>query len=144
MAWREGPGSCAAQVVVKADFLLRALESVYAEVAAAMPLQGLTSQYRATSSHEVKPGQTALMHAGAGGLGLLLTQIIKHLGGNVISTVSTEEKAELARKARADDAFLYGVGVDITAKVKELTDGEGVDVAYDGVGNAALGHYRHC
>ncbi|WP_241897400.1 zinc-binding dehydrogenase, partial [Brevibacterium epidermidis] len=134
VAWHEGPGSYATQVVVKADFLLRVPEGVSAEVAAAMPLQGLTVQYLATSSHEIKPGQTALVHAGAGGVGLLLTQIIKHLGGNVISTVSTDEKAELARKAGADDVFLYGEGVDITAKVKELTDGEGVDVAYDGVG----------
>src|SRR5699024_9535473 len=88
-------------------------------VAAAMPLQGLTAQYLATSSHEIKPGQTALVHAGAGGVGLLLTQIIKHLGDNVISTVSTEEKAELSSKARADEVFL---------------NGEGVDVAYNGVG----------
>ena len=77
------------------------------------------------------------MHAG--GVGLLLTQIIKHPGGNVISTVRTEEKAELARKAGADDVFLYGEGVDITAKVKDLTNGEGVDVAYDGVGKDTFG-----
>src|SRR5699024_1152785 len=119
VAWHEGPGSYATQVVVNSDFLLRVPEGVSAEVAAAMPLQGLTAQYLATSSHEIKPGQTALVHAGAGGVGLLLTQIVKHLGGNVISTVSTEEKAELARKAGADEVFLYG---------------EGVDVAYDGVG----------
>nr|WP_241211491.1 hypothetical protein [Brevibacterium aurantiacum] len=101
------------------DFLLRVPEGVSAEVAAAMPLQGLTAQYLATSSLEIKPGQTALVHAGAGGVGLLLTQIIKYLGGNVISTVSTEEKAELSSKARADEVFL---------------NGEGVDVAYNGVG----------
>ena len=138
VAWHEGPGSYATQVVVKTDNLLRVPEGVSAEVAAAMPLQGLTAQYLATSSHEIKPGHTALVHAGAGGVGLLLTQIIKHLGGNVISTVSTEEKAELARKAGADEVFLYGKGVDITAKVKELTDGEGVEVAYDGVGKTTF------
>ncbi|RCS91857.1 quinone oxidoreductase [Brevibacterium aurantiacum] len=138
VAWHEGPGSYAAQVVVKTDNLLRVPEGVSTEVAAAMPLQGLTAQYLATSSHEIKPGHTALVHAGAGGVGLLLTQIIKHLGGNVISTVSTEEKAELSRKAGADEVFLYGEGVDITAKVKELTDGEGVEVAYDGVGKTTF------
>jgi len=119
VAWHEGPGSYATQVVVNSDFLLRVPEGVSSEVAAAMPLQGLTAQYLATSSHEIKPGQTSFVHAGAGGVGLFLTQIIKHLGGNVISTVSTDEKAELSRKAGADEVFLYG---------------EGVDVAYDGVG----------
>ncbi|WP_330166670.1 MULTISPECIES: zinc-binding dehydrogenase [unclassified Brevibacterium] len=105
-----------------------------ARVAAAMPLLNLTTQYLATSSHEIKLAQTSLAHGGVGGVDLLLTQIIKHLGGKFISTVGTDEKAELSRKAGADDVFLYGEGVDITAKDKELTDGEGVDVAYDGVG----------
>ncbi|MBR7503104.1 zinc-binding dehydrogenase, partial [Mycobacterium tuberculosis] len=84
--------------------------------------------------HAIKPGDTAPVPAGAGGVGLVLTQIIKHLGGNVISTVSTEEKAELARQAGADEVFLYGPGVDVAATVRSLTDGEGVEVAYDGVG----------
>src|SRR5699024_7757736 len=82
VAWPEAPGSCATQVVAKTDNVLRVPEGVSAEVAAAMPRQGLTAQYLATSSREIKPGQTALVHAGAGGVGLLLTQIIKHLGGN--------------------------------------------------------------
>ncbi|RBP67790.1 NADPH2:quinone reductase [Brevibacterium sanguinis] len=134
VAWHDAHGSYSTQVVADADMILSVPEFVRTEVAAAMPLQGLTAQYLATSSHEIKPGQTALVHAGAGGVGLLLTQIIKHLGGKVITTVSTEEKAELSRKAGADEAFLYGEGVDITAKVKELTNGEGVEVVYDGVG----------
>ncbi|QZE24761.1 quinone oxidoreductase [Brevibacterium casei] len=134
VAWHEGPGSYATQVVVATDNLLAVPEGVSAEVAAAMPLQGLTAQYLATTSHAIKPGDTALVHAGAGGVGLVLTQIIKHLGGNVISTVSTEEKAELARQAGADEVFLYGPGVDVAATVRSLTDGEGVEVAYDGVG----------
>ena len=98
------------------------------------PLQGLTAQYLVTDSHRIVPGQTALVHAAAGGMGLLLIQLIKHLGGRVIGTVSTEEKAQLARDAGADEVFLYGEGVDVAQQVLGLTDGRGVDVAYDGVG----------
>ena len=134
VAWHDAPGSYAEKVAVRADMAMRVPHGVSAEAAAAIPLQGLTAQYLATGSHRIEPGQTALVHAAAGGVGLLLTQIIKHLGGRVIGTVGTEEKAELARGAGADEVFLYGEGVDIAAKVRELTDGAGVDVAYDGVG----------
>ncbi|GAA4285035.1 quinone oxidoreductase [Brevibacterium daeguense] len=134
VAWHDAHGSYAEKVAVRADMAMRVPAGVSAEAAAAIPLQGLTAQYLATGSHRIEPGQTALIHAGAGGVGLLLTQLVKHLGGRVISTVSTEEKAELARGAGADEVFLYGEGVDITAKVRELTGGAGVDVAYDGVG----------
>ena len=78
--WHEAPGSYATQVVVNTDNQLRVPEGVSAEVTAAIPLPGLTVQHLATSSHEIKPGQTALVHAGDGGVGLFLTQIIKHLG----------------------------------------------------------------
>lgn len=134
VAWHNAPGSYASRVAVPADGVLRVPEGVSDEVAAAIPLQGLTAQYLATGSHRIVPGQTALIHAGAGGVGLLLTQLAKHLGARVITTVSTEEKAELSRGAGADEVFLYGPGVDIAATVRELTDGAGVDVAYDGVG----------
>lgn len=134
VAWHDAHGSYAEKVAVRADMVMRVPHGVSAEAAAAIPLQGLTAQYLATGSHRIEPGQTALVHAAAGGVGLLLTQIIKHLGGRVIGTVGTEEKAELARGAGADEVFLYGEGVDIAAKVRELTDGAGVDVAYDGVG----------
>lgn len=134
VCWHDEHGSYAEKVAVRADMVMRVPDDVSSEVAAAIPLQGLTAQYLATGSHRIEPGQTALVHAGAGGVGLLLTQIIKHLGGKVITTVSTEEKAELSRAAGADEVFLYGEGVDITATVKDLTGGEGVDVAYDGVG----------
>ena len=134
VAWHDAPGSYAEKVAVRADMVMRVPHGVSAEAAAAIPLQGLTAQYLATGSHRIEPGQTALVHAAAGGVGLLLTQIIKHLGGRVIGTVGTEEKAKLARGAGADEVFLYGEGVDIAAKVRELTDGAGVDVAYDGVG----------
>lgn len=134
VAWHDAHGSYAEKVAVRADMVMRVPDGVSAEAAAAIPLQGLTAQYLATGSHRIEAGQTALVHAAAGGVGLLLTQIIKHLGGRVIGTVGTEEKAELARGAGADEVFLYGAGVDIAAKVRELTDGAGVDVAYDGVG----------
>lgn len=134
VAWHDAPGSYAEKVAVRADMVMRVPDGVSAEAAAAIPLQGLTAQYLATGSHRIEPGQTALVHAAAGGVGLLLTQIIGHLGGRVIGTVGTEEKAELARAAGADEVFLYGEGVDIAARVRELTDGAGVDVAYDGVG----------
>lgn len=134
VAWHEGPGSYAELVLVKEGNLLAVPSSISFEAAAAIPLQGLTAQYLVTGSHEVKPGQTALVHAAAGGVGLLLIQFIKHMGGRVIGTVSTEEKAQLASEAGADEVFLYGPGVDIAAKVKDLTDGRGVDVVYDGVG----------
>lgn len=134
VAWHEAPGSYAEYVCVDARHLVRVPAGIDEATAAAVPLQGLTAQYLATGSHPIEPGQWALVHAAAGGVGLLLTQIVTHLGGRVIATVGTEAKAELARKAGAAHVFLYGDGVDVAAKVRELTDGAGVDVAYDGVG----------
>jgi NADPH2:quinone reductase len=134
VAWHDAPGSYATHVIVRADMAMRVPEGVDAEAAAAIPLQGLTAQYLVTGSHRIEAGQTALVHAAAGGVGLLLTQLIRHLGGRVIGTVSTEEKAELARSAGADEVFLYSEGVDVAQTVLDLTDGRGVDVAYDGVG----------
>lgn len=134
VAWHDAHGSYATHVIVRADMAMRVPEGIDFDVAAAIPLQGLTAQYLVTGSHRVAPGQTALVHAAAGGVGLLLIQLIKHLGGTVIGTVSTEEKAQLARAAGADHVFLYGEGVDIAQTVLDLTDGRGVDVAYDGVG----------
>lgn len=138
VAWHNAPGSYAELVCVSEDELMRIPDGIDFEAAAAIPLQGLTAQYLATGSHRIEPGQSALIHAGAGGVGLLLTQIVKHLGGRVISSVGTQEKAEIARAAGADDVFLYGGDVDIAKKVRELTAGEGVDVAYDGVGKATF------
>ncbi|MGO1763070.1 MAG: quinone oxidoreductase family protein [Brevibacterium yomogidense] len=134
VAWHDGPGSYATRTIVRADMAMRVPEGIDFDVAAAIPLQGLTAQYLVTDSHRIEAGQTALVHAAAGGVGLLLIQLIKHLGGRVIGTVSTEEKAQLARAAGADDVFLYGEGVDVAETVLDLTDGRGVDVAYDGVG----------
>lgn len=134
VAWHDAPGSYATHAIVRADMAMRVPEGIGFDVAAAIPLQGLTAQYLVTGSHRIEAGQTALVHAAAGGVGLLLIQLIKHLGGRVIGTVSTEEKAELARAAGADDVFLYGEGVDVARTVLDLTDGRGVEVAYDGVG----------
>ncbi|GAB3059212.1 quinone oxidoreductase family protein [Sediminivirga luteola] len=134
VAWHEALHSYATLVRVPVAHALHVPEDVDDVTAAAIPLQGLTAQYLATDSHQVQAGQTALVHAAAGGVGLLLTQILKHLGARVIGTVGTEEKAELARQAGADEVFLYGEGVDIAATVASLTDGKGADVVYDGVG----------
>ncbi|HLS33545.1 MAG TPA: quinone oxidoreductase [Brevibacterium sp.] len=134
VAWHDAHGSYATHALVRADMAMRVPEGVDFDVAAAIPLQGLTAQYLVTGSHRIEAGQTALVHAAAGGVGLLLTQLIKHLGGRVIGTVSTQEKAELARAAGADEVFLYGDGVDVARTVRDLTDGRGVDAAYDGVG----------
>ncbi len=100
--------------------------------AAAVTLQGMTAHYLSHSLHAIRPGQTALIHAGAGGTGMLLIQMAKQLGARVFTTVSTEEKAALAQQAGADHAILY-TRADFAAEVQRLTDGAGVDVVYDAV-----------
>ena len=134
VAWHDSFGSYAQKVVAKPDMLVPVPEDIDFDTAAAILLQGLTAHYLVTDSHRIESGQTALVHAAAGGVGLLLTQLITHMGGTVIGTVSTEEKAQLAREAGAQHVFLYGEGVDIAQTVRDLTDGEGVHVVYDGVG----------
>jgi NADPH2:quinone reductase len=99
--------------------------------AAALPLQGMTAHYLINSSFRVEPGHTVLTHAGAGGVGLLLTQLLKDRGARVITTVSSDAKAELARAAGADHVLRYD---GFPHHVRELTNGQGVDVVYDGVG----------
>lgn len=132
VAWSDVPGSYAAAVIADADKLLAVPHSVDDETAAAAPLQGLTVQYLVTDSYRVSPGDTILVHAGAGGVGLLLTQIATSLGAKVITTVSTPAKAELSKAAGAADVL---VGYqDFATKVRELTGGEGVQAVYDGVG----------
>lgn len=99
--------------------------------AAALPLQGMTAHYLINSSFRVEPGHTVLVHAGAGGVGLLITQLLKARGARVITTVSTDEKETLSREAGADEVLRYE---GFTDAVRELTHGEGVNVVYDGVG----------
>jgi NADPH2:quinone reductase len=99
--------------------------------AAALPLQGITAHYLINSSFRVEPAHTVLVHAGAGGVGLLMIQLLKAKGAHVITTVSTDEKAQLAREAGADHVLRYE---GFAAKVRDLTDGAGAHVVYDGVG----------
>jgi NADPH2:quinone reductase len=106
-------------------------------------LQGMTAHYLATSTFPLKPGDTALVHAGAGGVGLLLTQIAKRLGARVITTVSTPAKAELSREAGAAEVILY-TEKDFEDEVKRLTGGKGVDVVYDSVGKTTFNQSLNC
>jgi NADPH2:quinone reductase len=107
--------------------------NVEAKSAAALMLQGMTAHYLTHSTYALRQGESALIHAAAGGVGLLLVQIAKMLGARVIGTVSTEAKAQLARQAGADDVVLY-TQTDFLAEVKKLTGGEGVHVVYESVG----------
>ncbi|MBB2900277.1 NADPH2:quinone reductase [Kineococcus radiotolerans] len=132
VAWKEAPGSYAEQVLVPAAELVPVPEAVGATTAAAVLLQGLTAHYLATDTFPAAAGTWALVHAGAGGVGLLLTQVLKLRGANVLTTVSTPAKAELSRAAGADDVVVGYAGA--TARARELTGGLGVDVVYDGVG----------
>jgi NADPH2:quinone reductase len=106
-------------------------------------LQGMTAHYLAYSTFPLKAGDTALVHAGAGGVGLLLTQIATRIGARVITTVSTPAKAELSREAGASDVVLY-TEQDFEAEVKRLTDGKGVDVVYDSVGKTTFDKSLNC
>ncbi|MGW1676251.1 quinone oxidoreductase family protein [Saccharopolyspora sp. NPDC002376] len=137
VAWAMTPGSYAEKALVPAEKAVRVPEGVDDRTAAAALLQGLTAHYLVTSTHQVRTGETALVHAAAGGMGLLLTQLIKHRGGNVIGTVSTAEKEALAREAGADEIIRY-TEVDVAESVADLTDGRGVDVVYDGVGKTTF------
>ncbi len=113
------------------------------EQAAAVLLQGMTAHYLSHDTFRVEPGHTALVHAAAGGTGLLLTQLVKRRGGRVIATVSTEPKAELARRAGADIVVRY-TEQDLVAEVKRATDGVGVDVVYDSVGKTTFAKSLAC
>jgi NADPH:quinone reductase len=128
-------GAYAQQSLVAADRVVSIPEQVSDELAAAALLQGLTAHYLLHDSYPVRPGDPVLVHAAAGGMGLLLTQIATRLGARVIGTVSTEEKARLARAAGAVEVIRYGgADVDVAAEVRRLTGGTGVAAVYDGVG----------
>ena len=147
VAWADdNVGSYAQYDVIGADRLVAVPESVDLETAAAAMLQGMTAHYLVNSTWELKAGQTALVHAAAGGMGLLLTQLAKAKGARVIGTTSTEAKERLAREAGADEVVRYTEVEDLAAEVRALTEGRGVDVVYDGVGRdtfeASLGSLR--
>ncbi|HEX2248442.1 MAG TPA: quinone oxidoreductase [Arthrobacter sp.] len=131
VATSEARGGYAQYALVDADGALPVPDGVSDETAAAIPLQGMTAHYLVNSSFKVQSGHTVLTHAGAGGVGLVLTQLLKAKGARVITTVSTDEKEELAREAGADEVLRYD---SFAEQVRELTGGTGVDVVYDGVG----------
>ncbi|WP_440900604.1 quinone oxidoreductase family protein [Actinosynnema sp.] len=137
VAWYSAPGSYAEQVVLPEASVVPVPEGVSDEVAAALLLQGLTAHYLVASTYPVQAGDAVLVHAAAGGVGLLLTQLAKARGGRVIATVSTDAKAELARGAGADEVVRYD-REDFAARVRELTGGEGVAAVYDGVGRSTF------
>ena len=133
VAWTSAIGSYAASVKMAAEKAVAVPEGVELRTAAAVMLQGMTAHYLTTSTFPLAKGHTCLVHAAAGGVGLLLVQMAKQRGARVIGTVGGEPKALLARAAGADEVILYRQE-DFLAAVKRLTNGRGVDVVYDGVG----------
>ena len=134
VTYGNGPmGSYAQSRLMPAKFVLALPNDIEYQTAAAMMVKGMTAQYLVRQCYDVKAGDTILIQAVAGGVGLILCQWAKHLGATVIGTVSTEEKAELARSYGCDHAINYSTE-DFAKRVREITDGEGVPVAYDGVG----------
>ena len=137
LAWTAQLGSYAEYAAVPADRLVPIPPGVSDHEAAAAMLQGMTAQYLSHDTYPLKKGETALVHAAAGGVGLLLVQMAHNIGARVIATVSTEDKAKLARGAGADEVILYSQA-DFEAETKRLTGGKGVDVVYDSVGKTTF------
>jgi NADPH2:quinone reductase len=136
-------GSYAEYALVSAAQLVKVPAGVSPEKAAAAMLQGMTAHYLVYSTYPLKAGDTALVHAGAGGVGLILTQMAVRLGARVISTVSSEAKAELSREAGACDVIIY-TEQNFETEVKRLTNGKGVDVVYDSVGKTTFDQSLNC
>jgi NADPH:quinone reductase len=136
-------GSYAEYALVPAAQLIKIPKGLTLECAAATMLQGMTAHYLSHSTYPIKAGDTALVHAGAGGVGLLLTQMAVQLGARVITTVSTQAKAELSREAGASDVILY-TEQNFETEVKRLTGGKGVDVVYDSVGKTTFDQSLNC
>ncbi|HEY7516516.1 MAG TPA: quinone oxidoreductase [Vicinamibacteria bacterium] len=133
VAWTNVPGSYAEQVVGPAEKFVPVPAGVELRTAAALMLQGMTAHYLTESTFPLRAGHVCLVHAAAGGVGLLLAQMARQRGARVLGTVSTDEKATLARQAGVHEVILY-TKEDFLAAVKRLTDGRGVDVVYDSVG----------
>ena len=136
-------GAYAEYAVVPAARLVPVPANIDAKSAAALMLQGMTAHYLTHSTYALKKGETALIHAAAGGVGLLLIQIAKQRGANVIGTVSTEAKAQLAKEAGADAVILY-TQTDFVPEVKKITDGRGAHVVYDSVGQTTFDKSLDC
>ena len=137
VAYTSSLGSYAEFAAVPAARLVKIPAELSFEQAAAAMLQGMTAHYLLNGSYKLASGETALIHAAAGGVGLLLVQMAKRIGARVIATAGTEEKAQLAREAGADECIVY-TQADFEAETKRLTDGKGVHVVYDGVGKATF------
>jgi NADPH2:quinone reductase len=137
VAWSGPLGSYAEYAALPADKLVPIPSGVTDQQAAAAMLQGMTAHYLSHATYPLKRGETALVHAAAGGVGLLLVQMAHNIGARVIATVSTDEKAKLAREAGADEVILY-TQADFEAETKRLTGGKGVDVVYDSVGKTTF------
>jgi NADPH:quinone reductase len=133
VVWSSVLGSYAEHAAVAAERVVPVPDGVTDQQAAAVMLQGMTAHYLTHDTYRLEKGQTALVHAAAGGVGLLLVQMAHNLGARVIGTVSSEEKARLAREAGADEIIVYSQQ-DFEVEVKRITGGKGVNVVYDGVG----------
>ena len=143
VAYTGVPGSYAEYVLAPATSLVRMPDGLDVKVGAAAMLQGMTAHYLAYTTYPLKAGDTCLIHAAAGGVGLILVQMAKQCGARVIGTVSTEEKAALARDAGADEIILY-TQQDFEAEVKRLTEGKGVQVIYDSVAKDTFDKGLNC
>ena len=143
VAWANGLGSYAERVLFPADRAVAVPSGIGTDTAAALMLQGMTAHYLCTSTFPLATGHTCLVHAAAGGVGLLLVQMAKRRGARVIGTVGTEAKAALARGAGADDVVLYRQE-DFLEAVRRLTGGRGVDVVYDSVGKTTAEKSLDC
>ena len=143
VTWTGVPGAYAEYAVVPEQRLVRMPGGLDVKVGAAAMLQGMTAHYLVKTTYPLKAGDACLVHAAAGGVGLLLVQMAKQCGARVLGTVSTEEKAALARDAGADDVIRY-TEQDFEAEVKRLTDGKGVQVVYDAVGKTTFDKSLNC
>ncbi len=143
VAWTGVPGTYAELATAPLDRLIKLPDHVSAHQAAAAMTQGLTAHYLSHSTYAIQPHDTVLIHAGAGGTGLLLTQFAKRLGARVITTVSTEAKAALSREAGADEVILYTQS-DFPTEVKRITGGQGLPVVYDSVGKSTFEGSLRC
>lgn len=137
VAWSGTLGSYAEFIAIPEDHLVPIPQSVTDPQAAAAMMQGLTAHYLVNDAHKLKPDETVLIHAAAGGVGLLVVQMARAIGARVIGTVSSQDKAELAREAGADEVIVF-TQQDFEPEVKRLTNDKGVDVVYDGVGKATF------
>jgi NADPH2:quinone reductase len=137
VAWSGVLGSYAEFVVSPEELLVPVPAAISDEQAAAAMVHGLTAHYLVNDAHKLKAGETVLVHAAAGGVGLLLVQMARAIGARVIGTVSSEEKAQLAREAGADEVIVF-TRQDFETEVKRLTNGKGVEAVYDGVGKATF------